>query len=49
VWLISILFIFDFTQVREMFRLADQEAPSIVFIDEIDAVNIPFIVASHFN
>lgn len=24
--------------VREMFRLADQEAPSIVFIDEIDAV-----------
>ncbi len=29
-----------FWQVREIFRLADQEAPSIVFIDEIDAVRM---------
>lgn len=26
--------------VREMFKLADEAAPSIVFIDEIDAVSV---------
>lgn len=35
--------------MRELFRVAEDHAPSIVFIDEIDAIGTKRFVSMHFH